>query len=136
MKLKQSTLRITCVIYFFSFEMIHFFTLFLIFLMFVVIWYFLFKCNSIKLALFLQVFVVFVVTFIVIGFVVVVIVDCLLLFLAIAWLFVWLLVEVIEQEIEENGVWHCEAHRPSWVSTIVPQQLRCVNESHTELDLS
>lgn len=46
-----------------------------------------------------------------------------------------LFVEIVEQEIEENGIWHCEADRPSWVSTFGVQQLSTMYESHTELDL-
>lgn len=46
-----------------------------------------------------------------------------------------LFVEIVEQEIEENGIWHCEDDRPSWVSTFGVQQLSTMYESHTELDL-
>lgn len=88
--------------------------------------------------LFIQVFIF--ARVIVVAVIVVIVIDRFLLFgfittLCTVFRNVWLFVEIVEQEIEEDGIWQCEANRPSWIAAVTPEQLWWMQESHTELNL-
>lgn len=51
------------------------------------------------------------------------------------WFVVGLFVKVVEEQVEEDGIWHCEADSPPRVTAISVEELGRVQEGHAELDL-